>query len=142
MGRGADVAAPRPWISCPRRDLNRSSNSWARRSAERPEAEPDQCAEAEQAGHRDDEAEHGHEPEQAEDHHTDDGGQEWGPTDLGKTIFADPYLLEGGGSASPSPAALGSESQLVILAQGGDVCRLDPTDGSPAGARLCEEVPL
>lgn len=69
----------------------------------------------------------------------DDGTQLWGPTLLGKTVLSDPFLLER--EASPSPDD-GVASQVIIVAQGGDVCRLDPADGSPTEARLCAEVPL
>jgi len=31
---------------------------------------------------------------------------------------------------------------VLIVAQGGDLCRLDPADGSPTGALLCAEVSL
>jgi outer membrane protein assembly factor BamB len=95
----------------------------------------------------------------------EDGVLEWGPTDLGKTVFSDPFLLErssspaGGddplpsaaGTDSPTPASPtptteaspeGGEVVVVIVAQGGDLCTIDPTDGSPAGALLCAEVRL
>jgi hypothetical protein len=32
--------------------------------------------------------------------------------------------------------------EVLIVAQGGDLCRIDPADGSPARAVLCAEVPL
>jgi hypothetical protein len=32
--------------------------------------------------------------------------------------------------------------ELLIVAQGGDLCRIDPADGSPVGAVPCAEVPL
>jgi outer membrane protein assembly factor BamB len=89
----------------------------------------------------------------------DDGTTNWGPTLLGKTILSDPFLLERSparsptaepspvpAGASPSPtvsaSARGEDVELLIVAQGGDVCRIDPADGSPAGAVLCTEVPL
>ena len=96
-----------------------------------------------------------------------DGALKWGPTLLGKTVLSDPFLLErpsllDGGDltlpspvspeatatipASPSPTAEASPDgrvmELLIVAQGGDVCRIDPVDGTPVGALLCAEVPL
>jgi len=102
----------------------------------------------------------------------EDGVSKWGPTLLGKTVLSDPFLFERrsllingtdpepspvpGEStrttpASPTPASPtptveaspeGGEMEVLIVAQGGDICRIDPTDGSPAGAVLCAEVPL
>jgi outer membrane protein assembly factor BamB len=73
----------------------------------------------------------------------DDGGLDWGPTLLNKTVFADPFLLQLLSTATPTAAAgEGGAAQLLILAKGGDFCRIDPADGSPAGERLCEKVPL
>jgi outer membrane protein assembly factor BamB len=71
----------------------------------------------------------------------DDGQVVWGPTALGKTILSDPYLLQSSGDASPTPDADG-ETELLISAQGGDICRIDPRDGSTVGSKPCEEVPL
>ncbi len=88
----------------------------------------------------------------------DDGTPQWKqPTVLGKTVLSDPFLLQPG-SGSPSPAASSSPApstsprpaatgavgaaEVLIVAQGGDLCRLDPADGSPTGALLCAEVPL
>jgi len=81
-----------------------------------------------------------------------DGTRQWGPTLLGKTVLSDPFLLQAP-SASPSPAAsespaaspaatAGAGVEVLIVAQGGDLCRLDPADGTPIGALLCAEVPL
>jgi outer membrane protein assembly factor BamB len=85
----------------------------------------------------------------------EDGGSEWGPTALGKTVFADPFLLQAGSQAPTATGgtatAAGTQTpnsdgdgaiELVILAKGGDICRIDPVDGSPTGSKLCEEVPL
>jgi len=71
----------------------------------------------------------------------DDGTTLWAPTPTGKTVLSDPFLLQS--TSSPSPAA-GDEGsgEVLILAQGGDLCRIDPADGSPVGARLCAEVKL
>ena len=87
----------------------------------------------------------------------EDGSRQWGPTLLGKTVLSDPFLLQTT-SASPSPAASESPArspapspgatggagaaEVLIVAQGGDICRLDPVDGSPTGAALCAKVPL
>src|SRR5207244_2842758 len=83
----------------------------------------------------------------------EDGSRQWGPTLLGKTVLSDPFLLQAT-SASPSPAASESPApspgatggagaaEVLIVAQGGDICRLDPVDGSPTGAALCAQVPL
>jgi outer membrane protein assembly factor BamB len=98
----------------------------------------------------------------------DDGALDWGPTLLGKTVLSDPFLLERSSSviepdeaspgptetgeaaatapASPTPTAEappdGDAMELLIVAQGGDLCRIDPADGSPVGAVPCAEVPL
>ena len=97
----------------------------------------------------------------------DDGTLSWGPTLLGKTVLSDPFLFEptsllingtdpepspvpgqatGTTVASPTPTVEASpevgEMEVLIIAQGGDVCRIDPADGSPVGAVLCAEVPL
>jgi outer membrane protein assembly factor BamB len=88
----------------------------------------------------------------------DDGSRQWGPTLLGKTVLSDPFLLQPA-SASPSPTAAESPgpadgaspvaspsptgaAEVLIVAQGGDLCRLDPADGSPTGAVLCAGVSL
>ena len=92
----------------------------------------------------------------------DDGTQQWGPTLLGKSILSDPFVLErialpspntspspspGAGSLSPTPSAAPSEgvdgsTVVLIVAQGGDLCTIDPADGLPIGAVPCAEVPL
>jgi len=95
----------------------------------------------------------------------DNGTQQWGPTLLGKTVLSDPFLLERTASTgtdsspsatpageSPSPtseasptAAAGegeSETVVLIVAQGGDLCTIDPANGSAVGSLLCAEVPL
>jgi outer membrane protein assembly factor BamB len=92
----------------------------------------------------------------------DDGTRQWGPTLLGKSVLSNPILLErtispsvttgpspspAAGSPSPTPGASPSgmavgETVVLIVAQGGDLCTIDPADGSPAGALLCAEVPL
>jgi outer membrane protein assembly factor BamB len=97
-----------------------------------------------------------------------DGALSWGPTLLGKTVLSDPFLLErsssliGADDTSPSPADAGEPTgtipasptptveaspdgrvmEVLIVAQGGDLCRIDPADGTPVGALLCAEVPL
>lgn len=82
---------------------------------------------------------------------------------LGKTVLSDPFLLEraatpdtSGLSPSETPAESpapteepsptsaaggGTATEVLIVAQGGDLCRLDPADGSPVVALLCAEVP-
>jgi outer membrane protein assembly factor BamB len=69
-----------------------------------------------------------------------DGGLNWGPIVLGKTVLSDPFLLQTATSATPTAAAAG-EQELLIVAQGGDLCRIDPADGSPSGSSLCAKVP-
>jgi len=70
----------------------------------------------------------------------EDGTQKWGPTLLGKTVLSDPFLLVP--EASPSPTGTETAAtEVLILAQGGDLCRIDPADGSPVAALLCSEVP-
>jgi outer membrane protein assembly factor BamB len=71
----------------------------------------------------------------------EDGEPIWGPTALGKTILSDPYLLQSNVTASPTRAADGG-TELLISAQGGDICRIDPSNGSIIGAKPCVEVPL
>ena len=98
----------------------------------------------------------------------EDGSRQWGPTLLGKTVLSDPFLLQPA-SASPSPAASESPAaspsptspespaasplaspaptraaaaEVLIVAQGGNLCRLDPADGTPTAALLCAEVSL
>jgi len=71
----------------------------------------------------------------------EDGTRQWGPTLLGKTVLSDPLLLERTTAPSPTSDAE-TASEVLIVAQGGDVCRLDPADGSPVAALLCIEVPL
>ena len=86
---------------------------------------------------------------------TEDGSRQWGPTLLGKTVLSDPFLLQTtsasptpapsespAASPSPSPAATGAAggAEVLIVAQGGDLCRLNPADGSPTGAVLCSQV--
>jgi eukaryotic-like serine/threonine-protein kinase len=92
------------------------------------------------------------------------GTQQWGPTLLAKTVLSDPSLLDRStpsdtgsspsaspidGSraptevASPTPSAReGTQAEVLIVAQGGDLCRIDPTDGSPLAEPVCVEVPL
>ena len=92
----------------------------------------------------------------------DDGTRQWGPTLLGKSVLSNPFLLARTISPSvttgpsPSPAAASpsatpgataggmavGETVVLIVAQGGDLCTIDPADGSPAGALICAEVPL
>jgi outer membrane protein assembly factor BamB len=94
----------------------------------------------------------------------ENGTQQWGPTLLDKTVLSDPFLIERRGSpggtdsvpsstpggesptpadeASPTVAAQDGGMEVLIVAQGGDLCSIDPTDGTPAGAALCVEVPL
>jgi outer membrane protein assembly factor BamB len=91
----------------------------------------------------------------------DDGSPLWGPTLLDKAVLSDPLLLESGPepdpveSPSPSPDAASpgptpaattdarfGEAVVLIVAEGGDLCAIDPSDGSPVGALLCEEIPL
>ena len=99
----------------------------------------------------------------------EDGSRQWGPTLLGKTVLSDPFLLQptlatpspaaseapaaspavspspsASESPAPSPGATGGAgaAEVLIVAQGGDICRLDPADGSPTGAALCAQVPL
>jgi eukaryotic-like serine/threonine-protein kinase len=92
-----------------------------------------------------------------------DGTQQWGPTLLDKTVLSDPFLLEGatsGGGAASSPSASpgdgspapteaasptriareGTQTEVLISAQGGNLCRIDPTNGSPIGTVPCVEV--
>jgi outer membrane protein assembly factor BamB len=92
-----------------------------------------------------------------------DGTQQWGPTLLDKTVLSDPFLLEGatpGGGAASSPSASpgdgspapteegsptrtareGAQTEVLISAQGGDLCRIDATNGSPIGTVPCVEV--
>ena len=94
----------------------------------------------------------------------EDGTQQWGPTLLDKTVLSDPVLLDvatspGGTDSSPSAtpneespapteepspteAAGGNAAvEVLIVAQGGDLCRIDPTDGSPLAQPPCVEVP-
>jgi outer membrane protein assembly factor BamB len=82
----------------------------------------------------------------------ENGTQQWGPTLLDKTVLSDPFLLDtatstGGTDASPSatpggespsptgessPTAAagdGSRALVLIVAQGGDLCLLDPSTG-------------
>ncbi|HEV8574105.1 MAG TPA: hypothetical protein VGR43_05285, partial [Dehalococcoidia bacterium] len=61
--------------------------------------------------------------------------------ELGKTVLSDPFLLERTSAPSPTSGAEGA-SEVLVVAQGGDLCRFDPTDGSPVAALLCNEVPL
>ena len=92
------------------------------------------------------------------------GTQQWGPTLLGKVVLSDPSLLDrstagdtnSSPSASPtdgSPAPTGEASptraaredtatEVLISAQGGDLCRIDPATGSPVVEPPCVEVPL
>jgi outer membrane protein assembly factor BamB len=92
------------------------------------------------------------------------GTQEWGPTLLGKVVLSDPSLVTSStpadtdsspsaspsdgtpvptGEASPTRAAgVGTETEVLISAQGGDLCRIDPTNGSPLVEPPCVEVPL
>jgi outer membrane protein assembly factor BamB len=92
------------------------------------------------------------------------GTQQWGPTLLGKVVLSDPSLLvrstpgdtDSSPSASPndgspapteaaSPTRTARESaatEVLISAQGGDLCRIDPADGLPLAEPVCVEVPL
>jgi outer membrane protein assembly factor BamB len=95
----------------------------------------------------------------------EDGKPQWGPTLLGKTVLSDPLLLAqtiapadtatpsspDSGSPTPAPASPtpspspaaenGGREVVLIVAEGGDLCTIDPVDGSPVGALLCAEVP-
>ena len=42
----------------------------------------------------------------------------------------------------PLAGPVAGRNEVLIVAQGGDICRLDPVDGSPTGAALCAKVPL
>ena len=70
----------------------------------------------------------------------EDGSRRWGPTLLGKTVFSDPLLVQAAPSATPATDVQG-ESEVLIFAQGGDLCRIHPADGTPAGVALCAKVP-
>jgi outer membrane protein assembly factor BamB len=70
----------------------------------------------------------------------DDGSPKWGPTVLGKTVLSDPFLLQAAATATPATDVQGV-AELLIVAQGGDLCRIDPADGSPSGPALCTKVP-
>jgi eukaryotic-like serine/threonine-protein kinase len=67
--------------------------------------------------------------------------------------------LPGAGTASPSPSPSAVDTaapspspapttgataadEVLIVAQGGDLCRLNPVDGTPTAPALCAEVPL
>ncbi len=69
-----------------------------------------------------------------------DGTQQWGPTLLGKTVLSDPFLLESATTPSPTPGT--ETSEVLVVAQGGDLCRIDPVDGSPVTVPPCVKVPL
>jgi eukaryotic-like serine/threonine-protein kinase len=92
------------------------------------------------------------------------GTQLWGPTLLGKVVLSDPSLLDrstpsdtdsspgaspSDGSPAPTEAASptptprqGTQTEVLISAQGGDLCRIDPSTGSPVVVPPCVEVPL
>lgn len=71
----------------------------------------------------------------------DDGTRQWGPTLLGRPVLSDPVLLEGATTPSPTPGAE-TGVEVLVVAQGGDLCRIDPVDGSPLTVPPCVKVPL
>lgn len=79
-----------------------------------------------------------------------DGSLQWGPTLLGKTVLSDPFLLQSpSGAANPAASAASPGStagavqtgEVLIVAQGGDLCRVNPVDGTPTAPPICAEVP-
>src|SRR5712691_4078865 len=54
------------------------------------------------------------------------GTLQWGPVLLGKSVLSDPILLGG---------------EVLIVAQGGDICRIDPKDGSATATRTNTPTP-
>jgi eukaryotic-like serine/threonine-protein kinase len=91
----------------------------------------------------------------------ENGTQQWGPTLLDKTVLSDPVLVEGtgplgdtdaspsatpgdvpvpGDEPSPTEGAADGGTEVLIVAQGGDLCRIDPANGSPIDTVPCVEV--